>query len=84
MAVELADIMSDGWQAWLDWQRTVCPGNAAEIQALEADGGRYPGYVRLVGRQADARLDEPIVSVATQYTQTPLLRWEEPRSAGSR
>lgn len=75
VAVELADIMPDGWQAWLDWHRTICPDSDAEIKALEADRGRYLGYVRLVGRRrADVRLEEPIVSVPTQYTKAPLLR----------
>jgi hypothetical protein len=41
--------------------------------AVEADRGRYLGYVCLVGRrQTDARLDEPIVSVPTPYTHKPL------------
>jgi hypothetical protein len=78
VAVDLADDMPDGWQAWLDWQRMVCPDNAAEIGPLEADGGRYLGYVRVGGRRrADAKLDEPIVSIPFQYTQTPLLRSDE-------
>jgi hypothetical protein len=81
MEVELADDMSNGWQVWLDWQRLVCPDNRAEISALEADAGRYLGYVRLVGRRrAEAKLDEPIVSMPFQYTQTPLLRNEESRT----
>ena len=48
------------------------PDNAAEIQALEADRGRYLGYVRLVSRRrADARLDEPIVSIPTGTRRSP-------------
>ena len=62
--IDLADTLPDGWQLWRDWQTVVAPDNAAEIQALEADRGSYLGYVRLVGRRrADARLDEPIVSI---------------------
>lgn len=77
LAVERADIMPDGWQLWLDWQRVVCPDNATEIQTVEADRGRYLGYVRVVGRRrAEAKLDEPIVSVSTKYAATPLLREE--------
>ncbi|MEP7347660.1 MAG: methyltransferase domain-containing protein, partial [Gemmatimonadaceae bacterium] len=73
LAVEQADAMSDGWRLWLDWQHVICPENVTELQAVEADRGRYLGYVRAVGRRrADAKLDEPIVSVPTQYTKTPL------------
>lgn len=75
MAVELADTMADGWQRWLDWHRVIAPDNGTEIQAVEADRGRYLGYVRVVGRrQAEAKLEVPIVSVPTQYTKKPLLR----------
>ena len=53
----------------------AAPDNATEIQALEADRGNYLGYVRLVGRlRADARLDEPIVSIPSGYASKPLLR----------
>ena len=73
--VEVADTLDDGWQFWRDWQQAVSPENAAEIAALEADRGRHLGYVRAVGRRrADARLQEPIVSVPTQYIERPLLR----------
>jgi len=73
--IELADTMPDGWQRWLDWHRVIAPDNAAEIRALEADRGNYLGYVRFVGRRrADAVLEEPVVSVPTQYTKKPLLR----------
>ena len=75
LIVERADTMAEGWRTWLEWQRTVSPNNHVEMRAVEADGGRFLGYVRLVGRrQADARLDEPIVSIPTQYTMRPLLR----------
>lgn len=75
LTVEVAETMPDGWQVWLDWHRAVYPQNEPEIQALEADRGSYLGYVRVLGhRRADARLEEPIVSVPTQYTRKPLLR----------
>ena len=75
VAVELADHMPEGWQEWLEWQRTICPENATEIKAVEADAGRYLGYVRVIGRRLPgAKLEEPIVSIPTQYTQAPLLR----------
>ena len=73
--IEVAETMVDGWHLWLDWHRVVAPHNLEEIQALEADRGRYLGYVRLVGRKrADAQLQEPIVSVPADYKKVPLLR----------
>ena len=73
--VELADTLDDGWQFWRTWLQTIAPQNTVEIAALEADQGRYFGYVRAVGRRRpDAPLHEPILSVPTQYTKTPLLR----------
>jgi cyclopropane fatty-acyl-phospholipid synthase-like methyltransferase len=78
LAVERADTMPDGWQRWLDWHRAIAPDNAAEILALEADRGRYLGYVRIVGRrQPQAKLDDLIVSLPSRYTKQPLLRSEE-------
>jgi hypothetical protein len=74
MDIEVADTMPDGWQMWLDWHRAIAPHNQEEITALETDRGRYLGYVRLVGRRrADARLQDPIVSVPADYRKTPLL-----------
>ncbi len=76
--VEVADALDDGWQFWRAWQQTVAPDNAVEIAALEADRGRYLGYVRAVGRRrSDAPLSEPIVSMPPQYTERPLLRSSE-------
>ena len=75
VTVELADAMPDGWQAWLEWQRTICPDNHKELQAVEADGGAYLGYVRAVGhRRADAHLEDPITSFPAQYKKATLLR----------
>jgi cyclopropane fatty-acyl-phospholipid synthase-like methyltransferase len=75
--VEVADHMPDGGQVWLDWQRTICPDNSIEIEALEADKDRYLGYVRVIGRRrADAKLEEPIVSIPSEYVQKQLLRDE--------
>ncbi|HVS40318.1 MAG TPA: methyltransferase domain-containing protein [Gemmataceae bacterium] len=74
--VELADALPDGWRLWLEWHRTLCPDNIAEIKAVEADAGRFLGYVRAVGRRTDAPLPEPITSAPAQYTKKPLLRGE--------
>jgi len=84
MAVELADAMAEGWQVWLDWQRNMWPDNHTEIRALEADQGSYLAYVRLVARRrAEAQLEEPIVSVPSQYTNTPLLRTDPKNGQGT-
>jgi SAM-dependent methyltransferase len=73
--VELADTLPDGWQFWRDWHKAVVPDNTAEIAAVEADAGRTLGYVRAVGRRrADVTVDDPIVSVPTEYAKQPLLR----------
>jgi SAM-dependent methyltransferase len=83
MDVEVADTLPDGWQFWLDWQRAVSPDNATEIQALEADRGRYLGSVRLVGRRrGQTRLEDycwpdTMRSFPPQYTKKPLLRGQE-------
>jgi cyclopropane fatty-acyl-phospholipid synthase-like methyltransferase len=75
LAVERADKLTDGWQLWLRWVRLIAPENTIELQALEADGGRYLGYVRAVGRRLEeAKLDEPVASIPTQYSKAPLLR----------
>jgi ubiquinone/menaquinone biosynthesis C-methylase UbiE len=75
VSVEVADTMAEGWQAWLDWHRIICPENLKEIKAVEKDQGRYLGYVRVVARKkAEAHLEEPIVSFPAQYTKAPLLR----------
>jgi len=67
--------MSDGWQAWLDWQRTVAPDNEVEMKALEDDHGSYLGYIRAVGhRREEVELADPIVYFPAQYTKKPLLR----------
>lgn len=75
MNIEVADTLPDGWQFWRDWHRAVAPDNKTELDALEADRGRYLGYVRVVGRRRqDSQLEEPIVSVPTEYEKKPLLR----------
>ena len=78
MEIDVADAMPDGWRRWLDWHRVIAPDNELEIKALEADGGDYLGYIRLVGRRrGETELAEHIVTVPTQYTKKPLLRSEE-------
>jgi SAM-dependent methyltransferase len=74
MDIELADSLSEGWRWWLKWHQAIAPDNQTEIDALQADQGRYLGYVRLVGRRRTGQLEEPILSVPMQYSQRPLLR----------
>lgn len=75
MDVETADTMPDGWRLWLDWHLAIAPDNAPEIRALEADCGQYLGYTRMVGRRRqNVSLEEPMLSIPTQYEQKPLLR----------
>jgi len=79
LQVELADALPDGWRFWREWLTAVAPNNVLEIRTIEADRGRYLGYVRLVARRrAEARLDEPIVSVPSEYAKKPLLRSSRP------
>jgi hypothetical protein len=70
--VEVADNMKNGWKEWLEWHRTACPANVIEIQAVEADGGRYLGYIRLTGRRRDeAKPEEPIISKTKRAGLSP-------------
>jgi SAM-dependent methyltransferase len=76
--VEVGDTMPDGWQFWLDWHKVVAPDNQSEIEALEADRGKFLGYVRLVGRrQGSVKLADHIETVTTQYMKMPLLHSRE-------
>lgn len=73
--IDTVDTMADGWLRWLDWHRAIAPDNQLEIEALEKDQGRYLGYVRVIGRLRNGiKLDEPLLSISTQYVQSPLLR----------
>ena len=75
--VQLADSLPDGWQYWLDWMKVIAPGNSIEINALEADRGRFIGYIRAIARRrADAQVTDPITSVSTEYTAHPLFAAE--------
>jgi len=75
MDIEMADTMVDGWLRWLDWHHTIAPDNHPEINALNADQGRYLGYVRMVARlRSGIKLEEPVLSVPSHYSKNPLLR----------
>jgi cyclopropane fatty-acyl-phospholipid synthase-like methyltransferase len=77
--VTVADTLPDGWRFWLAWLHAVAPDNAAEIKAVEADAGRFLGYVRLVARRrSDERPDDYFwpasVRIPPKYAKKPLLR----------
>jgi hypothetical protein len=77
--IEVAEAMPDGWQVWLDWHRTAHPENTEEIEPLEADRGQYLGYVRMVGRRAEAKLEDycwpdTMKSFPMDYERRPLIR----------
>ncbi|MHB0956841.1 MAG: SAM-dependent methyltransferase [Pirellulaceae bacterium] len=82
--IEVAETMGDGWKRWLDWHYVVAPDNATEIEAIEADEGRFIGYIRVIGRRrGEVKLEEYCwpdtlrTVVPPQYTQKPLLRGQE-------
>ena len=53
--IEVAEAMPDGWALWLQWERAVDAAGGkqfpSDIEVLEADGGRYLGFVRMVARR---------------------------------
>ena len=70
MDIDLADTMPNGWKVWLDWQKAVAPDNETEIKALEADGGSWLGYVRVVGRRnGKVNLSDPIACIPPRYVK---------------
>ena len=75
LAVDVADTLLDGWKLWLDWHKTIAPGNEAEICALQADRGQYLGYVRAAGRRVKGKeLPELIESIPADYVVKPMLK----------
>ena len=73
--IELADCMPDGSKLWLEWLRVIAPDNQLEVQSLEADAGRHLTYNRIVARRrSKIHLDDPIVSIPSNYEFNPLLR----------
>jgi hypothetical protein len=80
VSFERADTLADGWQLWRDWQRAVARDNQSELETLEADRGRYLGYVRVIARRrGKAELQEycwpdTLRSSPDEYTRAPLLR----------
>jgi SAM-dependent methyltransferase len=56
--VETADTLPDGWRHWLQFEKAKLIAHTNrhtdEVPALEADQGRYLGFVRLVARRRQA------------------------------
>jgi len=54
--VELADTLKNGWQDWLQFEKAsnlTRTNISSDEGALERDGGRYLGLVRMVGRRVN-------------------------------
>jgi SAM-dependent methyltransferase len=55
--VECAELLSDGWRMWLEWERVLDLTGPHHFppdhEVLEADGGRYLGFVRMTARKAE-------------------------------
>lgn len=55
--VEVVEPLPDGWKLWLDWKKARLAAGAdspallSDIQVLEADRGRYMGFIRMVARR---------------------------------
>jgi SAM-dependent methyltransferase len=53
--IECADVLPDGWNHWLQWERAIERWGRSpfpsDAEAIEADAGRYLGFVRLVARR---------------------------------
>jgi cyclopropane fatty-acyl-phospholipid synthase-like methyltransferase len=55
--VDLVEKMPNSWQFWLDWKKArVAAGDdssslKSDIQVLEADQGRYMGFIRMIARR---------------------------------
>lgn len=53
--VEKADTLPDGCKLWLKWERAVVAAGKSHfpsyVEALEADGGEYLGFVRMLARR---------------------------------
>jgi len=59
LELELAEELPSGWDLWVHWHEFLQASGKAtrpdestdELQQLRADGGRYLGFVRMVGRR---------------------------------
>jgi SAM-dependent methyltransferase len=52
-----ADVLPDGWKLWLQWKQARArvegenPSLTSDIRVLEADRGRFMGFIRVVARR---------------------------------
>ncbi len=57
--VGVADSMPDGWRVWLQHEKAVEAAGAgrfpSDAEAIEADGGQYIGFVRMVARRKQSK-----------------------------
>ena len=57
--VEVADTLPGGCQLWLKWQRALDATGLgrfpSDVEALEADGGDYLGFIRMAARRKEAK-----------------------------
>ena len=57
MDVECVDALPEGWMLWLQWKKArkaagdASPDLDSDIQVLEADQGRYMGFIRMVAKR---------------------------------
>lgn len=53
--IEVAETMPEGCRLWLQWERAVEAAGGkqfpSDVEVLEADGGRYLGFTRMVARR---------------------------------
>jgi len=53
--MELADTMPEGWRVWLQHEKAVDSAGTgqfpSDVEAIEADSGRYIGFVRMIARR---------------------------------
>jgi hypothetical protein len=72
MDVEVADD-ADGWQRWPKIA-PLCSDNRVEIDAVEADRGRYLDYLRVVARRRSGARSKARSSRNSDLVKAPLLR----------
>ena len=57
--VEVADTLPDGCRLWLQWDRAIHAAGAShfpsDVEVLEADDGKYIGFVRMVARRREVK-----------------------------
>lgn len=56
--IERAEAMLDGWRMWLQFEKAVDAAGTShfpsDVEALEADAGRYMGLIRMIARRTPA------------------------------